>query len=273
MAKKRSKRTSKKQRGWLVPKEQVNTWLNQASDQILQGDYDDVVKTCQRILRYAPAQASERAEALEYMASATMMLKRFEDTYQVLSQALAIAPQYGRIWYNRALSGRLTLRLVQAVDDLEKAIELETDPELRKKYSEVLSQTRELAERDRALRGPDFTMEELREQHELFNQGLQLMQTEQWAEAEQTFRRVIEMSDCLPQPNGNLGLALLMQRRYDEAEAAFERALELDPDYDLARHNLAALPHIRETGKIPKFLMRDPFAEAKISLDVQIDED
>ena len=270
MAKKRKKRTPKrKQKDRLVSKKQLDQWLEQATHQIMQQDFPAVVKTCRRILRYAPPKTEARGDALEHLAGAYTMLNQFEEAYQTLSQALEIKPQYAYMWYNRGLTGRYTMRLVQAMRDFEKAVELETDPGQRKKFTEILAQTREMAESERALRGPDFTLEQLEEQQELFERGIQLMRREKWAEAEQAFRRVIEMGECLPQPRGNLGLALLMQKKYDEAEAAFKRALEIEPDYDLAKQNLAMLPMIRQSGETPQIVLRDPFADADVSLDLQ----
>ncbi len=272
MAKKRRTKKSKR-KGWLVSKKQVATWLNQAVAQILQQDYPGVIQTCQRILRYVPPQAKERGDALEHLATAYTMLKQFEGAYQALSQALEINPNYTHLWYNRGLTGRYTMRLVQAVHDFEEALEREADPEMREKYTEILAQTREMAEQERALRGSDFTLEQLREQQELFNQGIQMMQQEQWAEAEEAFRRVIDMGECLPQPRGNLGIALLMQKKYDKAETAFKRALEIDPDYDLAKRNLAMLPTVRQTGETPAFDLRDTFTNANIGLTVRMLDD
>jgi tetratricopeptide (TPR) repeat protein len=274
MAKKRKKQISRKQpKGWLIPKKQVEEWLRLVTHQLLQQDYAGAERTCQRILRYVPHQAPERGEALEHLATTYTMRKRFEAAYQTLSQALAVTPHSAHIWYNRGLNGRFTLRLVQATLDLEKAVKLETDPILRAKYSDTLTETQEMAEQERALRGPDFTLDQLMEQQELFRQGLTRMQEAKWTEAEAAFRRVIDLGDCHPQPHGNLGLALLMQHQYDAAEAAFERALEIEPGYDLALHNLAALPAIRQSGKLPKFKVRDPMADAKVNLTVQMVDD
>ena len=106
---------------------------------------------------------------------------------------------------------------------------------------------REVAERTLKLRGPNFTLEQLIEQEDLFQDGLQLMEAGEWQKAEQAFQASIAMGDCLPQPWGNLGISLMMQERYDEAEAALKRALVMDPKYTLAKNNLAALPEIRRT--------------------------
>jgi tetratricopeptide (TPR) repeat protein len=274
MAKKRRKRTQKRKRkGWLVPKKQINNWLNQAISQIAQQDYPGTVQTCQRILRYAPPKSEERSQALEHLAGAYTMLKQFEEAYQTLSQVLEINPHSAHLWYNRGLTGRYTIRLVQAVRDFEKAVELETDPQQRQKFIEILTQTRKMAEQERGMRGPNFTLDQLQEQQELFIQGTHLMHRQKWAEAEQTFRRLIEMGECLPQPRGNLGLALLMQKKYDEAEAAFKRSLEIDPNYDLAKQNLAMLPLTRRSGKTPDLAIRDHFANVNVGLTVKLVDD
>jgi len=259
---------SKRRRKRTLKKIQKN-WIDQANEQIRRQDYQGLAQTCKRVLRDAPPKSQERADALEYLAGAYTMLTQFEDAYQTLSKLLEIDPRPAYFWYNRAMAGRYTLRLVQATRDLEKAINLEKEPAQRQQFIELLAQTREMAESERALRGPDFTLEQLQEQQNLFARAIQLMNQEKWADAEQALRQVIEMGECLPQPGGNLGLALLMQKKYDEAEAAFKRALEIDPDYDLAKQNLAILPMTRRSGKTPQIALRDPFANANVNLKFQ----
>lgn len=90
------------------------------------------------------------------------------------------------------------------------------------------------------------------------------MQAQQWSLAEQAFRQVIQMGDCLPQPWGNLGGCLIMQQRYDEAEAALKRALEIDPNYRHARDNLALLPQTRRLGHPPRMQITHPLEGRQI---------
>ena len=122
---------------------------------------------------------------------------------------------------------------------------------------------RKLAKESVKLRGPDFTLDQLIEQEDLFQRGLNQMEAGQWEEAEQALRASIAMGDCLPQPWGNLGLCLMMQERYDEAEAALNRALVIDPNYAIAKRNLAALPEIRRTGPPKTVGITDPFKGSK----------
>jgi Flp pilus assembly protein TadD len=97
----------------------------------------------------------------------------------------------------------------------------------------------------------DFSKTDRRQ--DLFHESMARMSAGQWLEAEKPLRACIAMSDCLPQPNGNLGICLMMQDRYDEAEAAFRQALKIDPKYDRARQNLKLLADVRQTGQKPIF--------------------
>jgi tetratricopeptide (TPR) repeat protein len=109
------------------------------------------------------------------------------------------------------------------------------------------------------MRGPNFTLDQLIEQEDHFQRGLELMQVGKWEEAGQAFQVAIAMGDCLPQPWGNLGMCFIMQERYDEAEAALKRALVIDPKYAVAKQNLAALPETRRKGPPKVFGITDPF--------------
>ena len=131
-------------------------------------------------------------------------------------------------------------------------------------FDEALRFSREMAEKSMKLRGPDFTLDQLIEQEDLFQQGLKLMEAGKWEEAGKAFQASIDLGDCLPQPWGNLGICLLMQERYDEAEAALKRALVIDPQYTLAKDNLALLAETRRTGLPGRVAMNQPFKGSKL---------
>jgi Tfp pilus assembly protein PilF len=117
------------------------------------------------------------------------------------------------------------------------------------------------------LRGKDFTLDQLIEQQELFQRGNQLCGQDKWKEAEAAFRKSIEMSDCLPQPWGNLGICLVMQYRFDEAEQAYRHALQIDPRYRLAKENLKSLDYWRSRpDQKPRYQITSPFQDVKANI-------
>jgi tetratricopeptide (TPR) repeat protein len=203
------------------------------------------------------------------MGLANAMLQRFQESYDIFTEAVSIEPANAELWYNRGLASSSTTRIGQAVLDFERAVALlDTTPALAPykddalaKFTSELEKSRELLEEALYIRGPAFTINQLIEQDEAFQLGLSMSRAGRWQEAEQAFRRVIEMGECLPQHSGNLGVTLVMQKRYDEAEAALKRALEFDPHYKLARENLAAIATIRRSGLTPELRMRNELRE------------
>jgi len=262
--KRKQKRKSRAiRKGWHASPQQVEAWLGKAGQQLIEKKYKSVVQSAERVLRYVPEDSKPAGEAYNYLGIACSMLQNFDEAYEAFSKALAVFPDDSTMWYNRSGAARYSMRFGQSVRDLERALELGSKPELRKDYEEALAFIRKIAYEEMALRGPDFTLDDLVEQQELFRSALRLMEKKQWIKAEEALRRVIEMGDCIPQPQGNLAGCLIMQERYDEAKEALRRALEIEPDYDLAQRNLALLPIIRQTG-VPDFELRQPFEGQKL---------
>jgi len=257
----------------LTPQEQekAERALDKAASQLLKQDWKGTARTSLALLKWLPQDRELQEVAWANLGNAYTMLKDFDQGYLAFSKALEYAPESAYLWFNRGTAALLTFRSGQAQRDLEKAIKLEEDKRERRQYQDSLDVARRMVKDDLRKRGRGFTIEQLIEQQELFNQGMRQMSEKRWQEAEQTFRRVIAMADVLPQPNGNLGIMLLVQRRRDEAEAALRRALEIEPEYQLARDNLALLDKTRKTGKLPKeFKITSPFDDKDLNISLVI---
>lgn len=248
----------------LTTSRDIERWLERATQQLVSADYQGVIATVQRVLRAPVASLEDRAEALDRLGMAYAMQERFDEAYTVTTAIVALAPHDALYWYNRSMASRFTMRLGQSLRDLERAQALDSDGALAEKITKELAFARDIVERDRVLRGPDFTIDQLIEQEELFQQAVDVAAEHRWEDAEAMLRRVITIGDVLPQPWCNLGLCLTMQRRFDEAEAALRRALEIDPSYTIARQNLAGLPTIRASGNLPEMQVTSPFEGQKI---------
>jgi tetratricopeptide (TPR) repeat protein len=255
---KKSKRL-KQRKDRLIPSRLVEQWISQAHQQMYQGDFASAITTCKSLLDLLSIRTAQRVEVLALLGLAHGMLQHFPQSYDAFTEALTLEPPNAELWYNHALACRYMTRLGQAVRDLEHAIELlgPDDGELARKFAQELQFTREQAQKTMKLLGEDFTLDQLIELEEDFQHGLSMMKSSKWKEAEQAFRRVIERSERVPQYWGNLGVSLVMQLRYDEAEDIFKHALEIDPEYPLARNNLAKLPAIRQASGPPAMETRD----------------
>ncbi|MEA3396358.1 MAG: tetratricopeptide repeat protein [Chloroflexota bacterium] len=266
MTKKAKRRPNRgNRRGWLVSPKQIKVWFRQAEQQLVEEDFRGVKITCRRILKYVPADSTVYGDAQSYLGIACAMSQDHAGAYSAFTAALAIFPERSDLWYNRGLASHFTMRMGQAVRDLERAVALETNSKMLAEYQKALQFSWDMARQEMAFRGPDFTLEELITQQELFQQGLQKMAGQKWTAAEDIFRQVIALGDVHPQPWGNLAGSLIMQGRFDEAETALRQALKMDPDYDMARQNLAILPQLRKSGPPRHFSIRSPFEEQEVS--------
>ena len=260
---KKSKQSKRKKAGMASPS-RADTLYGLIEQQIVQGDYSEAIVNCERLLNYLQPQAQLRADVLSQLGVAHSMLQNYPQSYEAFTEALAFEPNNAEVWYNRSMSSRFTSRIGQALQDSERAVELNTRTELAERFDEARKFNREMAQASIQLRGPDFTLDQLIEQEQLFQQGMKSMEAGKWNEAEQAFQAAIALSDCLPQPWGNLGICLMMQQRYDEAEEALNHALVIDPTYSIAKNNLVLLAQSRQTG-LPKIIgVSDPFRNTKM---------
>jgi len=100
-----------------------------------------------------------------------MLQKKFEESYQTLSEAVRINPDESYLLYNRGLSARFTSRMGQSLRDFEQAAVMKQDSVISGKIEEQLKVAREIALSEMKLRGQDFTLEQLIEQQEWFQLG------------------------------------------------------------------------------------------------------
>jgi tetratricopeptide (TPR) repeat protein len=259
---KKSKQPARKKSLTTIPS-QADKLFDLMGHQIFQGNYTEAIANGERLLRYLPQHAPLRADVLSQLGVAHAMLQNYPQSYQAFTQALEITPNDAELWYNRGMASAFTSRFGRSLRDYERAKELHSITAVTGELEKRLKVARKIVKGSLMMRGPNFTLDQLIEQEDLFQRGLELMETGKWDEAAQAFQASIAMGDCLPQPWGNLGISLMMQQRYDEAEAALRRALVIDPKYTLAKQNLAMLPEIRRTGP-PKIIgMNDPFKDGK----------
>ena len=251
--------------------ERFNAELSRAQTRLAEKDVNGAQAILKRVLAGLPPKARERGEVLGLMGLAYSMAEQFDRSYHVLTEALTFLPNDPMLWYNRGISSRLSTRLGRSLRDFERAAQLDTPGALAKELAEALAVSREMVQRELALRGPDFTLEQLIEQETLFHAVNERMVAHAWPEAEQGLRQVIALADVLPQPHGNLGLCLLMQNRLEEAETELRRALEIDPDYELARRQQALLEETRRTGQLPAEIgFSEPLAGRGLQLSLTI---
>jgi tetratricopeptide (TPR) repeat protein len=265
MTRKAKSSRKKKVQSTYTPVSQALQWVVKVQEQLLQEDYEGAIKDGERLLSYLPTHARERVNVLLFLVVAYTSLGEHARVYDLCEEAVKLAPNDADVWYNHGLASRSTSRFSQSLRDFEHAARLDTGP-MKKQIKKELELAQKLVNTAIKLRGPHFTPEQYAEQEALYHQGLACMHACKWTKAVEAFRATIAMGDCLPQPHANLGICLMMQKRYDEAEEEFKCALAIDPNYQVAKQNLGALPETRRNGPPDVIAWTEPFAgKTKVS--------
>jgi tetratricopeptide (TPR) repeat protein len=220
-----------------------------ASEQMHMGDFTGCIRTCEGVLNSLPKGSEMRLEVLALLGLAHGMLKHYQQSFELFSEAIVLDPTRAEYWYNRGLACSYMSRPGEAVRDFERAIELAKDDtsEMARRFVLQLEESRQ--DLQEAMQGHEtgITVEQYMEREACFTQALSLVRQEKWQEAEWLFRQLTATGSRILSYWGNLGVCLMMQSRYDEAEEALKQALTIDPDYSIARDNLKKLPDVRRS--------------------------
>jgi Flp pilus assembly protein TadD len=237
-----------------------------AKQQMLIGDFAGCVRTCEPLLNSLPRHSELRLEVLALLGLAHGMLKHYQQSYDVFSEAITIDPTIAEFWHNRGLACHFMARPGEAVRNFERAVELSKNDtsEMNRKFAVELEVGRQELQEAMQAHETDITFEQYMEREERFTQALRLVRQEKWQEAELLFRQLTETGSRVPSYWGNLGVSLMMQFRYDEAEEALKQAIAIDPAYLIARDNLKKLPEIRRSKRPIEHKLINPSREEDV---------
>ena len=247
-------------------REQFVNRAQYAKEQMLIGDFASCVRTCEPLLNSLPWHSELRLEVLALLGLAHGMLKHYQQSYDVFSEAITLDPTIAEFWHNRGLACHYMARPGEAVRNFERAVELSKNDtsEMSRKFAVELEVGRQELQEAMQAHETDITFEHYMEREECFTQALRLVRQEKWQEAELLFRQLTETGSRVPSYWGNLGVSLMMQLRYDEAEEALKQAIAIEPDYLIARDNLKKLPEIRRSKRPIEHKLINPSREEDV---------
>src|SRR2546421_11682338 len=87
---------------------QLVSRIEHARQQMLKSDLAGCITTCEPLLNSLPKSSERRLDVLILLGLAHGMLRHYEQSYDILTEAITIDPTMADLWYNRAMACRCT---------------------------------------------------------------------------------------------------------------------------------------------------------------------
>src|ERR1700730_1102191 len=84
--------------------EQLVHRAQSARQQMHMGDFAGCIRTCELLLNSLPRRSEPRLEILSLLGLAHGMLKHYQQSYDVFSEAIVLDPTIAEFWHNRGLA-------------------------------------------------------------------------------------------------------------------------------------------------------------------------
>jgi tetratricopeptide (TPR) repeat protein len=197
-----------------------------------------------RLSRFV-ANHPEHAEGRSALGVCLLELRELEAAFMHLKEAARLEPTESLHRWNLAAAAKQAERMGGAYLALREYLTLTDDAQgAAERRSEARSFVRAY---ERMLREsyPGVPLSDVLRGEELFARAYAALSEGRPGDAQRGFEEVLELVPRHYPSWGNLGAAYLALERKDEAARCLRRALELNPDYAVARQNLALLEDAR----------------------------
>ena len=171
--------------------------------------------------------------------------KQYDEAIACFDKATEIFPYFAQAYFNKGVAYKEKLEPTNAVRAFQKVTAL-GDPE----QDYVREASRFVTELEKSLRETGgIDLETYLEGERLFNDAFSWMQKKEWGRASAGFKRCLEKNKDHVQSYGNMGICYAHLGRKQEALQALDKALEIDPNYEPALFNRAAIAPMQEGKK------------------------
>ncbi len=199
------------------------------------------LRESRRLLERAVAADPDDGEALSFLGVCCLELEDAEAALVHLDRAVTVEPDEALHHWNLAAAAKAADQLCRCYAALARYLELpDALPAARERRREARGFVREY-ERTIARSHPGVPLADVVTGENLFHRAFAAFEAGRLDEAAAGFEHVLELVPRHYPSWGNLGAAYFALGRPADARRCLRRALELNPDYEVARENLARL--------------------------------
>lgn len=164
-----------------------------------------------------------------------------EQALACFDKALELFPYAEEVWFNKAIAHKHMLQVADVVKAFRKVVEYGDQEDVF--WPQARDHLREIEE---MVESEGLSVSEYLHAADLFDKAFAHMSSKNWDQAVTGFQQVLQMQPTHVQAHGNMGICYGYLGERAKAVESLNKALELDPEYELARHNLKSLEQLPE---------------------------
>jgi tetratricopeptide (TPR) repeat protein len=221
---------------------QVEEAVDQALGMAEQGKIRAAEKIISELLKQHPD-----IHTVHYaMGVICVMKEHYDEAIPYFDKAIEIYPYFAEAWFNKGVSHQKKLEVREMIKAYQKVVEI-GDPadDFVSRANAVIKEMKNQIRQD-----TNLTLDQYLKGMDMFNEAFTAMQNHEWEKALRGFQEVLRMDPKHTQSYGNMGICYGHLGQREEALEALDKALELDPKYEPAILNRAAVSSLKEGEKL-----------------------
>jgi tetratricopeptide (TPR) repeat protein len=240
---KKVKRTKPKFKKFIM---RIDPQVEEAVDQALGIAEQGKIRAAEKIISELLKQHPDIHTVHYAMGVICVMKDHYDKAIPYFDKAIEIYPYFVEAWFNKGASHQKKLEVREMIKAYQKVVEI-GDPadDFVRHANDVIKEMKNQIRQD-----TNLTLDGYLKGMDKFNEAFAAMQSQEWGKALRGFQEVVRIDPKHIQSYGNMGICYAHLGQREEALEALDKALELDPNYEPAIVNRAAVSSLKQGEKL-----------------------
>ena len=224
----------------------IDPQVEEAVDQALGMAEQGKIRAAEKIISELLKQHPDIHTVQYAMGVICVMRDNYDEAIAYFDKAIEIYPYFVEAWFNKGASHQKKLEVREMIKAYQKVVEIgDPSDDFVRTANDVIKEMKNQIRQD-----TNLTLDEYLKGMDKFNKAFAAMQSQEWGKALIGFQEVVRMDPKHTQSYGNMGICYGHLGQREEALEALDKALELDPNYEPAILNHAAVSSLKQGEKL-----------------------